>query len=186
MKVKEMRAKCVHCHTEVVVSEPREYKTCKCGAISLDAGDGYYSRMGGNIEDFDKEYDKEHGIDRFKAYKIETPETKEHEVDTVNGKPFLPLDTLVGNVWHWFDEKHLNDPVMQMVKVQEEVGELAHEITRNNYYCRETVDALGDILVTIIGMCHHLGIPVGAALMTAWTEIKDRKGEVINGSFVKK
>ena len=74
---------------------------------------------------------------------------------------------------------------MQMVKVQEEVGELAHEISRGRYDTPEVVDALGDIFVTIIGMCHHLDIEPGYALLTAYHEIKDRKGKVINGSFVK-
>lgn len=64
-----MRAKCAKCHDIVEVSHLREYKTCKCGAISLDYGDGYYSRMGGNPEDFDKEFDKAQGIDRFKPFK---------------------------------------------------------------------------------------------------------------------
>lgn len=95
------------------------------------------------------------------------------------------LNELVLNVWNWFEERGLNDPVMQMVKVQEEVGELAHEISRARYDTPEVVDALGDILVTVIGMCHHLNIEPGYALTTAYHEIKNRKGKVINGSFVK-
>lgn len=181
-----MRAKCAHCHEEVIVSRPREFKACKCGAIALDYGDPpYYSRMCGNPEDFDKEYDKQHGIERFKSFQVETPELKEHEVDKIYGEPVLSMDQLTDMVWEWFDEKHLNDPVMQMVKVQEEVGELAHEITRNNYNGEKVVDALGDILVTVIGMCHHLGVPPAAALAFAYGQIKDRKGETANGSFVK-
>lgn len=95
------------------------------------------------------------------------------------------MDDLVRKVWIWFDEKDLHDPVMQMVKVQEEVGELAHEISRGHIATPEVVDALGDTLVTIIGMCHHLNVPTEVALFAAYNEIKDRKGKVINGSFVK-
>lgn len=95
------------------------------------------------------------------------------------------MDELVKNVWRWFDEKNLNDPVMQMVKVQEEVGELAHEISRGRRDGKEVVDALGDSLVTIIGMCHHLGIQPEEALALAYNEIKNRKGKVVDGSFVK-
>lgn len=95
------------------------------------------------------------------------------------------LGDLVDDVWQWFEDRGLHDPVMQMVKVQEEVGELAHEISRGRYDTPEVVDALGDIFVTIIGMCHHLDIEPGYALLTAYHEIKDRKGKVINGSFVK-
>ena len=97
----------------------------------------------------------------------------------------MEMSSLVMKVWDWFDQHDLHDPVMQMVKVQEEVGELAHEISRARYDTPEVVDALGDTLVTIIGMCHHLGIETGFALHTAYNEIKDRTGKEIDGSFVK-
>ena len=97
----------------------------------------------------------------------------------------MTLDDLSKKVWDWFDEKNLNDPVMQMVKVQEEVGELSHEISRGRRDGKEVVDALGDSLVTIIGMCHHLNIRPEEALSLAYDEIKNRKGKVVDGSFVK-
>lgn len=95
------------------------------------------------------------------------------------------MNTLTSLTWEWFEKKGLNDPVMQMVKVQEEIGELSHEISRGRYDTPEVIDALGDSLVTIIGMCHHLKVHPAKALSTAYNEIKDRKGKVINNSFVK-
>ena len=95
------------------------------------------------------------------------------------------MNTLVTRVWEWFEIKGLKDPVMQMVKVQEEVGELAHQISRNKLQDPETEDALGDILVTVIGMCHHLHYHPAHALRVAYNEIKNRKGKVVEGSFVK-
>lgn len=50
-----MRAKCKRCGDIVEVTRPREFKSCKCGAINLDYGDGLYYRVGGNPEDFDGE-----------------------------------------------------------------------------------------------------------------------------------
>lgn len=97
----------------------------------------------------------------------------------------LSLDLLSKKVWEWFDDKKLDDPVMQTVKVMEEAGELAHEISRHHYDTPEVVDALGDTLVTIIGVCHHLNIDPATALDAAYSEIKDRKGRIVNGSFVK-
>lgn len=187
-----MRAKCAKCHDIVEVSRFGEYKTCKCGAISLDFGDEYHSRMGGNPEDFDKEFDEENGIDRFKPFK-ESLEKTEANSNTVfytlkpEQKPntIYDMNTLVSLVWEWFEIKGLKDPVMQMVKVQEEVGELAHEITRGHRQTPEVEDALGDIFVTIIGMCHHLRIHPAKALCTAYNEIKGRTGKVVEGSFVK-
>lgn len=50
-----MKAKCKKCGDTVEVTKLREYKTCKCGAIGLDYGDGYYYRVCGSPEDFDGE-----------------------------------------------------------------------------------------------------------------------------------
>lgn len=49
-----MKAKCKKCGDVIEVIRPREYKSCKCGAIGLDYGDGeYYFRVCGSPEDFD-------------------------------------------------------------------------------------------------------------------------------------
>jgi NTP pyrophosphatase (non-canonical NTP hydrolase) len=98
---------------------------------------------------------------------------------------YVTFDKLIDDVYQWFDEHDLHDPVMQMVKVQEEVGELAHEVARSNFKSLEIIDALGDSFVTIIGMCHHLHIDPTFALFSAYEEIRDRKGKTINNSFVK-
>lgn len=165
-----IRAKCKQCGDEIAVkTNTGHYVTCKCGAIGLDGGYCDTYRMTGDIQDFDLEYDKAH--DNLFATFLDKKE------DT--------LDELTDKVWQWFDDKHLDDPVMQTVKVMEEVGELAHEIARHRYDSREVIDALGDTLVTIIGVCHHLNISPATALSEAYNEIKNRKGKVINGSFVK-
>jgi len=206
-EIKSLKAKCAKCGDIVEVSHPREFKSCKCGAISLDYGDGYYSRMGGAPDDFDKEFDKEQGIDRFKPFKeleklssnteilaLKKQEVKPVEdmsyeelssVTTIYGEEIMQMCTLTKKVWEWFDEKGLKDPMVQFVKMEEECGELAHELTRGRTSSREVVDALGGILVTVIGLCHHLHIPPQAALTLAYNEIKDRNGKVINNSFVK-
>lgn len=190
-KIDSLTAKCAHCHEVITVSHFKEFKSCKCGAIALDFGDGFYYRMCGGIEDFDAEYDKAHGIDRFAQFQP-APVQSNAEFYVLNNKPYtvfgrevMSMTELCEKVWEWFDEKGLHDPVMQMVKVQEEVGELAHEITRGHRDSFEVVDSLGDIMVTIIGMCHHLNIPPEDALSLAYSEIKDRKGKVVEGSFVK-
>lgn len=95
------------------------------------------------------------------------------------------MNTLTTLVWEWFEQKGLKDPVMQMVKVQEEIGELAHEISRGHRQSPEIEDALGDVLVTVIGMCHHLHYHPATALGTAYNEIKNRTGRVVEGSFIK-
>lgn len=168
-----LRAKCKKCKTEIAAKENTgKYVTCGCGAIGLDGGWYDTCRITGNIQDFDLAYDKAH----------------DNLFQSMLDKAYEPGESfggLVDKVWQWFDDKHLNDPVMQTVKVTEEVGELAHEIARHRYDSPEVIDALGDTLVTIIGVCHHLNISPAVALGEAYDEIKNRKGKVINGSFVK-
>lgn len=95
------------------------------------------------------------------------------------------MDSLVDKVWDWFEEHDLHDPYMQYIKMVEECGELAHELTRGNTDTVEVEDAIGDILVTVIGMCHHLNLDAKECLEMSYNEIKNRKGKVVNGSFVK-
>lgn len=97
---------------------------------------------------------------------------------------------LVSAVRCWGIEKEINDEKMQFAKINEEVGELAHEITRGrcskeNPPSEEAIDAVGDILVTVIIFANIVGIDPQAALEKAYNTIKDRKGHTENGSFVK-
>lgn len=99
-------------------------------------------------------------------------------------------DTLF-DVINWGREKGLDDPKAQLNKVIEEVGEIAHEITRNRYDVNELeqpdelFDAIGDTLVTVIILADILNIDPISALSGAYEQIKDRKGATENGTFVK-
>lgn len=99
-------------------------------------------------------------------------------------------DTLF-DVINWGREKGLDDPKAQLNKVIEEVGEIAHEITRNHYDVNEPeqpdelFDAIGDTLVTVVILADILNIDPISALSEAYEQIKDRKGATENGTFVK-
>lgn len=99
------------------------------------------------------------------------------------------IDTITG-IMQWGRDKGLNDPKAQLNKVIEEVGEIAHEITRNNYVKdgeqpAELVDALGDSFVTLIILSDILGVRPIDAMQVALEAIKDRKGTTEQGTFVK-
>lgn len=95
------------------------------------------------------------------------------------------INDLTVRIYNWFDEKNLHDPIMQFAKLNEEVGEIAHELTRGNYDTTEMKDSLGDVYVTLVGMAHHLGLDLSKCINMAYQEIKDRTGKVVDGSFVK-
>ncbi|MGM0260440.1 MazG-like family protein [Enterococcus sp. AZ102] len=85
----------------------------------------------------------------------------------------------------WFYDRKLNDadPFRQLAKLQEESGELAAGIIRKNDL--KTKDSIGDITVVLIGICTQLDIDYKECVEMAYNEIKDRKGELIDGVFVK-
>ena len=97
----------------------------------------------------------------------------------------MKTDELIKAVIKWGEDRNLNDPKAQMNKVIEEVGEMAHEITRNRYDSDELSDAVGDTLTTIILLAHQCGKDPVECLRMAYNEIKDRKGKTENGTFVK-
>ncbi len=71
----------------------------------------------------------------------------------------------------------------QFMKVVEELGELAEGINKDKP--EQVKDSLGDVLVTLILLAEDLNLNLLDCLNFAWGEIKDRKGEVKDGSFVK-
>lgn len=95
------------------------------------------------------------------------------------------INDLTVRIYSWFDEKDLHDPVMQFAKLNEEIGEMAAELTRGRRYSEEMKDALGDVFVTLVGMAHHLDMDLSECIYMAYQTIRDRKGKVIDGSFVK-
>lgn len=86
----------------------------------------------------------------------------------------------------WAKERDLvkeeNAP-KQIIKLQEEVGELAGAYLKSNDL--ELYDAVGDIQIVLIILCEQLDIDIDRALESAYNVIKNRKGKTLNGTFVK-
>jgi NTP pyrophosphatase (non-canonical NTP hydrolase) len=98
-------------------------------------------------------------------------------------KEIKELEMLIAN---WAEEKGLLKPEFapkQFMKIQEELGELASAIIKENQ--DKEIDSFGDLLVTIIILAYQRNISLKYALNVAYNEIKDRKGKMVDGSFVK-
>lgn len=98
---------------------------------------------------------------------------------------FPPAELLVQQVIDWGREKGITNPDKQLCKVLEEVGEMAHEITRSHYNSDEMMDSIGDSLVTIIILSDILNFDPLHCLQEAYNTIKGRTGETVNGCFQK-
>ena len=106
---------------------------------------------------------------------------------------------LINKVYIWGRDKGLHQPDLrpQFIKLTEELGELAAAIARDDRSA--VVDAVGDMLVVMIQLGgsvaeawaddddhNRLGQHfLEACLHQAWLEIRDRKGETVNGTFIK-
>lgn len=95
------------------------------------------------------------------------------------------LGTLEDKVQEWFITRNLHkgDPQKQVLKLIEEMGELVGSLIRDDR--EEIIDALGDIQVVMIGLGMQLDLDLKDCLMSAYSEIVNRRGETVNGIFVK-
>jgi NTP pyrophosphatase (non-canonical NTP hydrolase) len=85
----------------------------------------------------------------------------------------------------WAKDRGLDkgDPSKQLVKLMEEVGELASGIAKNK---REVIiDSVGDIYVVLTILSQQLGLDIESCIASVYHEIKDRKGKLVNGIFIK-
>jgi NTP pyrophosphatase (non-canonical NTP hydrolase) len=89
-------------------------------------------------------------------------------------------------VVEWGNERdliHEENAPKQLLKLTEEVGELAAAFIKKNKKNQE--DAVGDIQIVLILFCKQVGIDYDKALYDAYHVIKNRKGKTENGTFIK-
>ncbi|WP_411844435.1 MazG-like family protein [Salinicoccus sp. HZC-1] len=78
---------------------------------------------------------------------------------------------------------HTADPNKQMLKLVEEFGELGEAMAKGNENLFR--DALGDMYVVMTILAMQKDIDIEDCINLAYNEIKDRKGKMIDGVFVK-
>ena len=95
------------------------------------------------------------------------------------------MTNLIEKIQDWVSDRNLEtqDPRIQMCKTVEELGELANAINKGNK--ADAMDGIGDVMVTLICISMQLGVDFNECLKIAYNEIKDRKGKMVNGMFVK-
>ena len=71
----------------------------------------------------------------------------------------------------------------QYVKLMEEAGELAQALLNKDRY--EIKDAIGDMVVVLTNLAVLEGMQIENCIESAYNEIADRTGTMLNGTFVK-
>ena len=85
----------------------------------------------------------------------------------------------------WAKDRNLNtaDPNKQALKLGEEFGELCQGLAKSKSPL--VFDSIGDMYVVLTILSMQLGVRIEDCAEFAYNEIKDRKGKMINGVFVK-
>ena len=86
----------------------------------------------------------------------------------------------------WANDKGLydkGDSKTQYLKLMEEAGELAEAILKEDQ--PEIIDAIGDMVVVLTNLARMEGHKIEDCVTSAYNVIKERTGQMINGTFVK-
>ena len=96
------------------------------------------------------------------------------------------MNNLIQKIEQWAEDRNLiagATPQAQILKLTEEFGELAAGIARGN---RELImDSIGDCVVVLTILAKQNGMDIENCVASAYEEIKDRKGRMVDGVFVK-
>lgn len=94
------------------------------------------------------------------------------------------LEYYVKNIIQWHHDRNLihgaNDKD-QFCKLIQEAGELSDNICKG----KDVADDIGDMIVVLLNIVERHNLTLEECLEKAWNDIKDRKGKMINGVFVK-
>ena len=104
-----------------------------------------------------------------------TNETVEHE--------YVPMFDMIRE---WAEERGIyesGDAKTQYVKLIEEAGEVGRAILKSDL--PEIKDGIGDMVVVLTNLAELCGTTIEECTERAYAEIVNRKGKMINGTFVK-
>jgi len=91
---------------------------------------------------------------------------------------------LVEKIAQWNHDRNLIDGSTdkdQYMKLIQEAGELSDNICKG----RNVADDIGDMVVVLLNIAERNNLSLEECLSRAWDDIKDRKGRMVDGIFIK-
>jgi len=101
-------------------------------------------------------------------------------------EPSKKTDNVYDLIRQWAFDKGIydkGDSKTQYVKLMEEAGELAQALLKEDK--PEIIDAIGDMVVVLTNLAALEHLKIEDCVNTAYGVIKNRKGKMTNGTFVK-
>lgn len=98
----------------------------------------------------------------------------------------MKLKNEFDSIREWAKSRNLyenGDSKTQLIKLQEEVGELSRAILKSNK--DELIDAIGDCVVVLTNLAKLNDLNIEDCINSSYEVIKNRTGKMINGTFVK-
>ena len=98
--------------------------------------------------------------------------------------PISETEELVDKITQWHHDRNLIEGSTdkdQYCKLIQEAGELSDNICKG----KDVADDIGDMMVVLINIAERNGLSLVDCLSKAWDDIKDRKGRMVDGVFVK-
>jgi NTP pyrophosphatase (non-canonical NTP hydrolase) len=94
------------------------------------------------------------------------------------------MEELVRKVAQWHHDRNLIEGATdkdQFCKLIQEAGELSDNICKG----KDMSDDIGDMIVVLINIAERNNLTLKECLEKAWDDIKDRKGKMVDGIFIK-
>jgi NTP pyrophosphatase (non-canonical NTP hydrolase) len=94
------------------------------------------------------------------------------------------IDDLIVLIEEWAEARNLilgATPKGQFHKLIQECAELSDNLCKG----KDPRDDIGDILVVLIIMAKQLNVDIADCLNIAYDDIKDRRGRMVDGIFIK-
>jgi len=94
------------------------------------------------------------------------------------------MQDLIEKVNKWFEDRNLIEGSTdkdQVLKLMQELGELSDHACKGE----DIRDDLGDMLVVMLNIMKRNNYSISECLQIAYDDIKDRKGKMVDGIFVK-
>ena len=94
------------------------------------------------------------------------------------------MEELEKKVAQWHHDRNLIEGATdkdQFCKLIQEAGELSDNICKG----KDISDDIGDMIVVLINIAERNNLTLKECLEKAWNDIKDRKGKLVDGIFIK-
>ena len=95
------------------------------------------------------------------------------------------MDDLIDKTIQWHHDRNLIDGSTDLQQFNGKLLEEVKELETNILLSQPVADDIGDILVVLINIATRNNLSLSECLQVAYEDIKDRKGKMVDGVFVK-